>query len=71
MLDEKDKGYPYNSDLNVFYKMQKAGYDSAEDLLNEIAGAVNRKIREITQVKNDLGALKNIAISFDIKPGHH
>ena len=71
LLDEKDKGYPYNSDLDVFRKFKKAGYDSAYDLVNEIVGAVNRRIRELTQVKNDLEDLKKIAISFDIKSGHH
>lgn len=71
LLDEKNKGYPYNSDLTVFSKFNKAGYDSASDLVNEIVGAVNRRIRELTQVKNDLEVLKKIAISFDIKPGHH
>lgn len=71
LLDEKDKGYPYNSDLDVFYKFKKAGYKSASDLISDITGAVNRRIRELTQVKNDLEELKHIAISFDIRPGHH
>ena len=70
LLDEKDKGYPYNSDLNVLSKFKKAGYDSARDLVNEIAGAVDRRIRELTQVKNDLKELKQIAISFDMMSGH-
>ena len=71
LLDEKDKGYPYNSDLNVFYKLKKAGYRSASDLVDEIAGSINRRIEELMQVKNDLKGLNKIAISFDIRPGHH
>ena len=70
LLDERDKGYPYNSDLDVLRKFKKAGYSEASDLINELTGAVNRRIRELTQVKNDLEELKHIAISFDIKSGH-
>lgn len=71
LLNERDKGYPYNSDLNVFYKFKDAGYMKASDLIRDIAGAINRRIRELTQVKNDLEGLKDIALSFDLKSGHN
>lgn len=71
LLDEEAKGYPYNSDLTVFNKFKKAGYSSARDLISDIAGAVDRRLRELTQVKKDLEELKQIAISFDLKPGHN
>ena len=71
LLDEEAKGYPYNSDLNVFNKFKRAGYSSARDLISDIAGAVDRRLRELTQVKKDLEELKQIARSFDLKPGHN
>ena len=71
LLDEEAEGYPYNSDINVSIKFKKAGYSSARDLISEIAGAVDRRLRELTQVKKDLDVLKQIATSFDLKPGHN
>lgn len=71
LLDEEAKGYPYNSDINVSVKFKRAGYSSARDLISEIAGAVDRRLRELTQVKKDLDVLKQIAISFDLMPGHN
>ena len=71
LLDEEAEGYPYNSDINVSIKFKKAGYSSASDLISEIAGAVDRRLRELTQVKKDLDVLKKIARSFDLKPGHN
>ena len=71
LLDEEAKGYPYNSDIDVFKKFRRAGYSSARDLISEIAGAVDRRLRELTQVKKDVDVLKQIAISFDLMPGHN
>lgn len=71
LLDEEAKGYPYNSDINVSVKFKRAGYSSARDLISEIAGAVDRRLRELTQVKKDLDVLKQIAVSFDLMPGHN
>lgn len=71
LLDEEAEGYPYNSDINVSSKFKRAGYSSASDLISEIAGAVDRRLRELTQVKKDLDVLKKIAISFDLMPGHN
>lgn len=71
LLDEEAEGYPYNSDINVYIKFKRAGYSSARDLISEIAGAVDRRLRELTQVKKDLDVLKQIATSFDLKPGHN
>ena len=71
LLDEEAEGYPYNSDIDVSIKFKRAGYSSALDLISEIAGAVDRRLRELTQVKKDLNVLKQIAISFDVKPGHN
>lgn len=70
LLNERDKGYPYNSDLGVLRKFKKAGYSEARDLISDIAGAINRRIKELTQIKNELEELKHIAISFDIMSGH-
>ena len=71
LLDEEAEGYPYNSDINVYIKFKRAGYSSARDLISEIAGAVDRRLRELTQVKKDLDVLKQKAISFDLRPGHN
>ena len=71
LLDEEAEGYPYNSDINVYFKFKRAGYSSARDLFSEIAGAVDRRLRELTQVKKDLDVLKHIAMSFDMRPGHN
>lgn len=71
LLDEKAEGYPYNSDINVYFKFKKAGYRSARDLISEIADAVDRRLIELTQVKKDLDVLKHIATSFDVRPGHN
>lgn len=71
LLDEEAKGYPYNSDIDVFKKFRRAGYSSARDLISEIAGAVDRRLRELTQVKKDVDVLKQIAISFDLMPDHN
>lgn len=71
LLDEEAEGYPYNSDINVYIKFKKAGYSSARDLISDIAGAVDRRIRELTQVKKDLDVLKQKATSFDFRPGHN
>lgn len=71
LLDEEAEGYPYNSDINVYIKFKKAGYSSARDLVSDIAGAVDRRIRELTQVKKDLDVLKQKATSFDFRPGHN
>ena len=71
LLDEEAKGYPYNSDIDVFKKFRRAGYSSARDLISEIAGAVDRRLRELTQVKKDVDVLKQIAISFDLMSGHN
>ena len=71
LLDDEAKGYPYNSDINVYFKLKRAGYRSARDLIIEIAAAVDRRLRELTQVKKDLDVLKKKAISFDVRPGHN
>ena len=71
LLDEEAEGYPYNSDINVYIKFKRAGYSSARDLISDIAGAVDRRLRELTQVKNDLDVLKQKATSFDLRPGHN
>lgn len=71
LLDEEAKGYPYNSDIDVSNKFRRAGYSSARDLISEIAGAVDRRLRELTQVKKDVDVLKHIAISFDLMSGHN
>lgn len=71
LLDEEAKGYPYNSDIDVSNKFRRAGYSSARDLISEIAGAVDRRLRELTQVKKDVDVLKQIAISFDLMSGHN
>ena len=71
LLDEEAEGYPYNSDINVYIKFKRAGYSSARDLISDISSAVDRRLRELTQVKNDLGVLKQKAISFDLRPGHN
>lgn len=71
LLDEEAEGYPYNSDIDVYFKFKRAGYSSARDLISEIAGAVDRRLRELTQVRKDLDVLKQKAISFDVRPGHN
>lgn len=71
LLDEEAEGYPYNSDINVYFKFKRAGYSSARDLISEITGAVDRRLRELTRVKNDLDVLKQKATLFDLRPGHN